>query len=97
MRVGGGLSTDAKIDLMLKLGGVNFIYASTNYLHTLTEALLGRGITPREAFPDMHGLFIAGKHRFMMLHATRTFPCPCQAVGFPPPCGGGTGRGPATN
>ncbi len=59
--VGGGLSTDAKIDLMLKLGGVNFIYASTNYLHTRTAALLGRGITPREAFPDMHGLFIAAE------------------------------------
>src|SRR4051812_40227033 len=59
--VGGSLSTDAKIDLMLKLGAVNFIYASTNYLHTLTEALLGRGITPRDAFPDMHGLFIAAE------------------------------------
>ena len=59
--VGGGLSTDAKIDLMLKLGGINFIYVSTNYLHTLTEVLLGRGITPREAFPDMHGLFIAAE------------------------------------
>jgi phenylacetate-CoA ligase len=59
--VGGGLSTDAKIDLMLKQGGVNFIYASTNYLHTLTEALLARGIVPREAFPDMHGLFIAAE------------------------------------
>jgi phenylacetate-CoA ligase len=59
--VGGGLSTDAKIDLMLTLGGVNFIYASTNYLHTLTEALLGRGIVPRDAFPDMHGLFIAAE------------------------------------
>jgi phenylacetate-CoA ligase len=59
--VGGNLSTDAKIDLMLKLGGVHFIYASTNYLHTLTEALVARGITPREAFPDMHGLFIAAE------------------------------------
>lgn len=59
--VGGNLSTDAKIDLMLKLGGVHFIYASTNYLHTLTEALVARGIVPREAFPDMHGLFIAAE------------------------------------
>jgi len=59
--VGGNLSTDAKIDLMMKLGGVHFIYASTNYLHTLTEALVARGITPREAFPDMHGLFIAAE------------------------------------
>jgi len=59
--VGGNLSTDAKIDLMLKLGGVHFLYASTNYLHTLTEALLARGIVPREAFPDMHGLFIAAE------------------------------------
>jgi phenylacetate-CoA ligase len=59
--VGGNLSTEAKIDLMLKLGGIHFIYASTNYLHTMTEALVARGITPREAFPDMHGLFIAAE------------------------------------
>jgi len=59
--VGGNLSTDAKIELMLKLGTVHFIYASTNYLHTLTEALLARGIVPREAFPGMHGLFIAAE------------------------------------
>ena len=59
--VGGGMSTDAKIDLMLKVGGVHFIYASTNYLHTLTEALLSRGVTPRDAFPGMHGLFIAAE------------------------------------
>jgi phenylacetate-CoA ligase len=59
--VGGGMSTDAKIDLMLKVCGVNFIYASTNYLHTLTEALINRGITPRDAFPAMHGLFIAAE------------------------------------
>ncbi len=59
--VGGATSTESKIDLMLRLGGIHFIYASTNYLHTLTEALLARGITPREAFPDMHGLFIAAE------------------------------------
>lgn len=55
------LSTDAKIDLMLRFGRVNFIYASTNYLHTLTEAMRRRGISPREAFPAMKGLFIAGE------------------------------------
>ncbi len=59
--VGGSLSTDAKIDLMLKLGAVNFIYASTNYLHTLTDALLRRGMEPREAFPHMKALFIAAE------------------------------------
>jgi phenylacetate-CoA ligase len=59
--VGGTLSTDAKIDLMLKLGDVNFIYASTNYLHTLTDALLRRGLEPREAFPNMRALFIAAE------------------------------------
>lgn len=59
--MGGNLSTDAKIDLMSKLGGLHFIYASTNYLHTLTEALLAKGIAPRELFPDMHGLFIAAE------------------------------------
>jgi phenylacetate-CoA ligase len=59
--VGGTLSTDAKIDLMRKLGDVNFIYASTNYLHTLTDALLRRGLEPREAFPNMRALFIAAE------------------------------------
>lgn len=59
--VGGATSTESKIDLMLSLGGIQFIYASTNYLHTLTEALLARGMTPREVFPGMHGLFIAAE------------------------------------
>jgi phenylacetate-CoA ligase len=59
--VGGGLSTDAKIDLMERIGDVNFIYASTNYLHTLTEAIVKRGRPPRQMFPDMHGLFIAAE------------------------------------
>lgn len=59
--VGGSMSTDAKIDLMLRLGGVHFVYASTNYLHTLTQAMLKRDIVPRQAFPNMHGLFIAAE------------------------------------
>src|ERR1700761_7959928 len=59
--VGGTLSTDAKIDLMLKLGDVNFIYASTNYLHTMTEALIRRGLEPRKVFPGMRALFIAAE------------------------------------
>jgi phenylacetate-CoA ligase len=59
--VGGSMSTEAKIDLMLKIGDVNFIYASTNYLHTLTDLILRRGIDPREAFPNMRSLFIAAE------------------------------------
>jgi phenylacetate-CoA ligase len=59
--VGGTLSTDAKIDLMQRIGDVNFIYASTNYLHTLTEALLRRGLEPKRAFPAMRTLFIAAE------------------------------------
>lgn len=59
--VGGTLSTDAKIDLMLRVGDVNFIYASTNYLHTLTDALLRRGLEPKRAFPNMRTLFIAAE------------------------------------
>jgi phenylacetate-CoA ligase len=59
--VGGNLSTEAKIDLMRKVGRVNFIYASTNYLHTLTEALIRKGIDPKEAFPDMRSIFIAAE------------------------------------
>jgi phenylacetate-CoA ligase len=59
--VGGTLSTEAKIDLMLRIGEVNFIYASTNYLHTLTEALLRRGLEPKRAFTKMRTLFIAAE------------------------------------
>jgi phenylacetate-CoA ligase len=59
--VGGPLSTDAKIDLMQRIGEVNFIYASTNYLHTLTEALLRRGLEPKRAFPTLRTLFIAAE------------------------------------
>jgi phenylacetate-CoA ligase len=58
---GGSLSTDAKIDLMMRIGGMNFIYASTNYLHTLTEALNRRGLDPKDVFPDMRTLFIAAE------------------------------------
>ena len=59
--VGGTLSTDAKIDLMLRVGDVNFIYASTNYLHRLTDTLLRRGLEPKRAFPNMRTLFIAAE------------------------------------
>ncbi len=58
---GGSMSTDAKIDLMMRIGGMNFIYASTNYLHTLSEALNRRGIDPKDAFPNMRTLFIAAE------------------------------------
>jgi phenylacetate-CoA ligase len=59
--VGGTLSTDAKIDLMQRIGEVHFIYASTNYLHTLTEAMLRRSLEPRRAFPTLRTLFIAAE------------------------------------
>ena len=59
--VGGVLSTEAKIDLMLRFGVMHFIYASTNYLHTLTEALRRRGLDPRQAFPMMKALYIAAE------------------------------------
>ncbi len=59
--VGGVISTDAKIDLMCRFGEVHFIYASTNYLHTLTEALRRRGISPRQRFPMLKTLYIAAE------------------------------------
>ncbi len=59
--VGGVISTDAKIDLMCRFGEVHFIYASTNYLHTLTEALRRRGISPRQRFPMLKALYIAAE------------------------------------
>ena len=46
---------------MLRIGEVNFIYASTNYLHTLTEAMLRRGLEPKRAFPTLRTLFIAAE------------------------------------
>lgn len=61
LHAGGVLNTEAKIDLLLRMGELNFIYASTNYMHRLTEALMGRGIVPREAFPRMAGILIAAE------------------------------------
>lgn len=58
---GGVMSTDAKIDLIQRIGGLHFIYASTNYLHTLTEAFRRRGIVPREMLPMMRSLYIAAE------------------------------------
>ncbi len=58
---GGALSTEAKIDLMLRFGEVHFIYASTNYVHTLTEGLRRRGIAPRETFPMLLAIFFAAE------------------------------------
>ncbi len=58
---GGTLSTDAKIDLMLRFGEMHFIYASTNYLHTLSEALRRRGIVPAERFPMMRAIHIVAE------------------------------------
>lgn len=55
--VGGTLSTDAKVDLMLRFGEFHFIYTSTNYLHTLTEAFRRRGIRPSERFPMLRSIF----------------------------------------
>jgi phenylacetate-CoA ligase len=59
--VGGNLTTQAKIDMMQKLRSVHFIYASTNYIHTLTQAMLQSGIKPAEAFPMMKSIFIAAE------------------------------------
>ena len=58
---GGVISTEAKIDLMCRIGTVNFIYASTNYLHTLTEAFRRRGIAAKERFPMMRALYISAE------------------------------------
>lgn len=54
-------STDAKLDLALRFPGLNFIYASTNFLHTFTDAIRRRGLVPKEAFPQMRGILIAGE------------------------------------
>ena len=54
-------TTDAKVDLALRFGNLNFIYASTNFLHTLTDAMRRRGLSPAQAFPHMRGIFIAGE------------------------------------
>lgn len=54
-------STDAKIDLMLRFPDLRFIYASTNFLHTLTDAMRRRALSPAESFPGMRGILIAGE------------------------------------
>ncbi|MBM3555937.1 MAG: phenylacetate--CoA ligase [Alphaproteobacteria bacterium] len=55
--VGGVLSTEAKVELMLRFGEMHYIYASTNYIHTLSEAFRRAGIVPRERFPMMKSIF----------------------------------------
>lgn len=91
LNVGGVLSTDAKIDLMLRFGAMHFIYASTNYLHTLTEALRRRGVDPKTAFPMMKALYISAEgYSPLWAHAVENFwGCPLhegygstQATGF---------------
>jgi len=57
----GTLGTEAKLDLMLRFPDAAFVYASTNFLHTLTEAIRRRGLRPGDAFRSMRGLFIAGE------------------------------------
>lgn len=61
LTAGGTMSTDAKIDLMCRFGDLAFIYASTNYLHTLTEAVRRRSIDPRRQFPKLKAAFIAAE------------------------------------
>lgn len=58
---GGVMTTDAKVDLMLRFGTFHFIYASTSYMHTLTEGFRRRGIDPKSAFPMLRSLFIAAE------------------------------------
>ena len=58
--LGGSLSTEGKISVMQKLREVNFIYASTNYIHTLTQALI-KDLDPAKTFPKMKSVFIAAE------------------------------------
>lgn len=58
---GGVMNTDAKVDLLQRLGALHFIYASTNYLHTLTQAFNRRGLRPADALPMMRTLYIAAE------------------------------------
>jgi phenylacetate-CoA ligase len=55
------LDTNAKVDLALRFPSLNFIYASTNFLHTLSDAMRRRGLAPATAFPQMRGILIAGE------------------------------------
>ncbi|WP_342641060.1 phenylacetate--CoA ligase family protein [Rhodoligotrophos ferricapiens] len=59
--VGGVTSTEAKIDLMRRFREFHFIYASTSYLHTLTEAFRRKGIDPKAEFPMLRTLYIAAE------------------------------------
>jgi phenylacetate-CoA ligase len=61
LHAGGTLNTEAKIDLMQRFREVHFIYASTNYHHTLSEAFRRRGIRPADAFPMMRALYTAAE------------------------------------
>jgi phenylacetate-CoA ligase len=59
--VGGTMGTDAKIDLMLRFREIDFIYASTSYMHTLTTAMKRRALDPKAEFAGLSSLFIAAE------------------------------------
>lgn len=61
VHAGGAIGTDAKVDLLQRLGELHFIYASTNYMHTLTEAFRRRGIRPADLLPMMRGIFLVAE------------------------------------
>jgi phenylacetate-CoA ligase len=59
--VGGTLSTQAIVDIMCRFGAIHFMYASTNYVHTLTEACKRQGVLPRERFPMLKAIYFAAE------------------------------------
>jgi len=59
--VGGVMTTDAKIDHMLRFRELHFIYGSPSYVHTLTSALKRRNIDPKKHFPELKSLFVAAE------------------------------------
>jgi phenylacetate-CoA ligase len=61
LNAGGVTGSAQKVDLMSRFPDIAFIYASMNYLHTLTEEIKAAGFLPRDRFRKMRGLFIAGE------------------------------------
>jgi phenylacetate-CoA ligase len=61
LNAGGVTGSAQKVELMSRFSDVAFIYASMNYLHTLTEEIRNAGFLPRDRFRKMRGLFIAGE------------------------------------
>ncbi|MBM3489979.1 MAG: phenylacetate--CoA ligase [Alphaproteobacteria bacterium] len=59
--LGGVFNTEQIVGLFDRLGGLNALYASTNYVNTLTEVCRRLGFEPRRRLPQLRCLIFAAE------------------------------------